>query len=536
MKMKETKMRSTNNFENKQPGNILILLLSIVLGFLLVITATIILVAMTGNAYLMFLFPAMSLVMLYIGLHAKIKKNNENKIKLNYKDFFKIKAYKKQIESLKSEIATITLKGTELANDIQELKEILTPEHERILGLKKEIQVLEESKILINSCITNLNETLADLTEQERLKRDNLIMLDEEATFQEISLYSPNYDFVNSEQFKNRLDAVRKEQKELIKSSVAASGNKYWTVDGCQKKGKKIVSDMVKLVIRSFNNECDACVSAVKFNNVEPCIKRINSAFEALNKLGAMMSVKISDTYKELKIQELHLAYEYQLKKQEEKEQLKLLREQQREEAKAQKELEEAKKDLQKEISHYKNALNKVPEQLNNAKSDEEAALYKIKAIDLETKVEEIGKSLDEIDYREANKRAGYVYIISNIGSFGENIFKIGMTRRLNPIDRIDELSDASVPFNFDIHTIIFTEDAPKLESALHNAFDSKKVNMINSRREFFNVTIEEIENVIKNNFDKTVDFIKIPDAEQYRQTLLIRKNLEAEECAKIES
>ena len=130
---------------------------------------------------------------------------------------------------------------------------------------------------------------------------------------------------------------------------------------------------------------------------------------------------------------------------------------------------------------------------------------------------------MEDIDYREANKKAGYVYIISNIGSFGKDVYKIGMTRRLEPMDRVDELGDASVPFKFDVHAMIFSDDAPKLEAALHHAFDNKKVNMINNRKEFFNVKLEEIEQVVKENHDKLVEFIKTPDAEQYRESMILK-------------
>ena len=146
----------------------------------------------------------------------------------------------------------------------------------------------------------------------------------------------------------------------------------------------------------------------------------------------------------------------------------------------------------------------------------ENAELIKKKK-EIENQLVEIEKALQNIDYREANQRAGYVYIISNIGAFGENIYKIGMTRRLDPQDRVDELGDASVPFNFDVHAMIFSDDAPALENALHHAFEDRKVNMVNQRREFFNVTLDEIKDVVKKNFDKTVEFIDIPDAEQYR-------------------
>ena len=143
---------------------------------------------------------------------------------------------------------------------------------------------------------------------------------------------------------------------------------------------------------------------------------------------------------------------------------------------------------------------------------------------ELETQLGEIDVAIKDLDYREANQRAGYVYIISNIGAFGENIYKIGMTRRLNPQDRVDELGDASVPFNFDVHAMIFSDDAPTLENALHKAFEDRKLNMVNQRREFFNVTLDEIKEVIKKNFDKTVEFIDIPDAEQYRESLKLKE------------
>lgn len=144
----------------------------------------------------------------------------------------------------------------------------------------------------------------------------------------------------------------------------------------------------------------------------------------------------------------------------------------------------------------------------------------------MEQQLNNIEEEIRKIDYREANQRAGYVYVISNIGSFGENIYKIGMTRRLEPMDRVDELGDASVPFTFDVHAMIFSDDAPALEAALHRAFDDRKVNMVNTRREFFHVTLEEIEAVVKKNFDRTVEFTKIPNAEQYRESQMMRRQL----------
>ena len=147
------------------------------------------------------------------------------------------------------------------------------------------------------------------------------------------------------------------------------------------------------------------------------------------------------------------------------------------------------------------------------------------KKSELEDKLSDIDKALSDIDYRQANMKAGYVYIISNIGAFGENVYKIGMTRRLDPQERVDELGDASVPFRFDVHAMIFSDDAPALETALHHAFEDKKINMVNQRREFFNVTLDEIKKVVQENYDKTVEFIDVPDAEQYRISKKMREN-----------
>ena len=215
--------------------------------------------------------------------------------------------------------------------------------------------------------------------------------------------------------------------------------------------------------------------------------------------------------------------HEYRMKKQAEKDELKEARARMREEAKLAKELEEARKKLEKEQTHYSNALRHIKAQLEAASPEEREAIEAKKA-QLEAQLEKIDKEFKDVDYRAANQRAGYVYVISNIGAFGENVYKIGMTRRLNPMDRVDELGDASVPFDFDVHAMIFSDDAPKLEAALHQAFADRKLNFVNTRREFFRVTLDEIKQVVKDNFDKSVEFTDIAPAEQYRESLMLRK------------
>ncbi|TQX21172.1 DUF4041 domain-containing protein, partial [Clostridioides difficile] len=232
--------------------------------------------------------------------------------------------------------------------------------------------------------------------------------------------------------------------------------------------------------------------------------------------------VSIKENYLNLKIDELYLYYEYLQMKEEEKEEQRALREQMKEEALVQKEIENQKRKLKKEELQFKNELLRLKSTIPEDENDKLEWEQKINSI--EEKLALLSKDLDDVLNREQNTRAGHVYIISNIGSFGENIYKIGVTRRLDPTERINELSSASVPFKYDIHATIFSEDAPKLESALHKAFDNKRVNKVNNRKEFFKVTLDEIRTEVEKNFDKTVEYTKLAEAQEYRQTLKIQE------------
>lgn len=410
----------------------------------------------------------------------------------------------------------------DLRKHVEELEAMLTPELKDLMEVKRQIDIASTELTRRNAEILGADADLMRIKSEIAVARKNLIETNESVLLQDFGLYEPVYEFATSDLYKARLDEVRKRQKEMVKAGTAATGNMNWTVNNSAVKGRKMVSDMQKLLLRAFNSECDEAVSRVKFNNIEASIKRITTSRDAISKLGNMMGVSISQAYFNAKIDELRLAYEYQVKKQAEKEEQKRIREEIREQARLQKEIEEARREIEKEQKHYSNALKKLNDQLAIA-SEEQRALLLAKQIEIENQLAELDKSLKDVDYRAANQKAGYVYIISNIGAFGDGVYKIGMTRRLDPMDRIDELGDASVPFNFDVHAMIFTEDAPKLEAALHRAFDSRKLNMINTRREFFRVSLEEIEAVIKENYDKTVEFIRTPPAEQYRQSLAMK-------------
>lgn len=399
-------------------------------------------------------------------------------------------------------------------NVYTEMRSLLTPEHQQAMNLQDKINNLNAQINSMNAYISQKQKELANLDYAIRDKQSRVIQLDEQLYFEEFGLYKPKFDFVNSDQYKQQISQIREKEKILIKSQRAVTGFSNWQVNGSTSQGRKMVNDTQKLLLRAFNNECDDAVEKVKYNNYELSVKRIHTSCDTISKLGKIMGISITDEYRNLKLTEIALAFEYRQKKQQEKEEQKELKAQLREEAKLQKEIEAERKKLEKEENHYANALAKI--NLMLSKEPENADLLE-KQANLQKHLDEAQQAIKDVDYREANKKAGYVYVISNIGAFGENVYKIGMTRRLDPTERVDELGDASVPFNFDIHAMIFSDDAPKLEAALHKAFENKKLNMVNTRREFFKVTLDEIKTVVAQNYDKTAEFIEFPDAEQYR-------------------
>jgi len=450
-----------------------------------------------------------------------------------------------KIQELENTNSEMEAKISILENEKVALESLLTPEMQDLESLKKQIaesqvefahqKVMQEQKLKEQydkymseitkqkSLIVAYNDEINELNSNINGLKKSIITFSDEILVQDFGLYEPRYSFINADSYKAELTNIRNMQKSMIKDGSAVSGNADWQVNGSAVRGRKMIKDMQKLLLRAFNSECDEIINKVKYNNYDSSVKKMERSFNAIAKLGVTMAISITSDYYDLKIQELQLALEYQIQKQREKEEKAELRAQQREEARLQKELKEQRKNIDKERKHYEQALSNINHQISTASDDN--------IEDLNQKKEEIIQSLSEIDtkikdidYREANQKAGYVYVISNIGSFGEGIYKIGMTRRLNPQDRVDELGDASVPFKFDVHAMIFSEDAPALEAALHRAFEDRKLNLVNQRREFFRVSLDEIKDVVKNNFDKTVEFVDVPDADQYRISLKLRE------------
>ncbi len=410
-----------------------------------------------------------------------------------------------------------------LQYQVYSLTQRLSPDQQNIVALQAEVQSLQMQKQNLENDLRNLTAEVSTLHQSVQQKKSQLIELDDEILYQEFALYQPTYQFAHSDQYKERLNLVRQAQKDMIKRKTATFHNFNWVVSGSKQAGTKLVNDTIKQILRTFNTECENAIDKVKFNNYDSMFARIQKSYDSLNKLNASLQVSISQGYFQSKIDELKLSLEYATKKQAEKEEQQRIREELREQARLAKELEEARRNIEKEQAHYNNALQKINSQIL-ASSETEKSLLEEKKLDVLAHLEKLDAALKNVDYREANQKAGYVYIISNIGAFGENVYKIGMTRRLDPTERVDELGDASVPFRFDTHAMIFSEDAPKLEGALHRAFDGRKLNMVNNRKEFFRVSLEEIKIVVRANYDKTVEFVDVPEAGDFRTSIRMRK------------
>jgi hypothetical protein len=380
-----------------------------------------------------------------------------------------------------------------------------------------EIAALDSTFNALNANYKSALETYTKLRKEVNLFESKLDLI-------EFGVYEPVYDFEKTDDYREEQNKIIAQQKVMVTNDTAATCTVQWSVEGSETKGKAVVKVYKKLMLRAFNGECDVLIAKVKWNNINQMRERMFKIFDAVNKLGEGFKVHLNNEYLNLKQKELILEHEYQLKKQQEKEEMRAIQEELREEEKARREFEQAQKEAEREEQSYQKALVKARREMELATGEAQQRLNeKIAALEIELK-EAQEKKERALSMAQQTKR-GHVYIISNIGSFGENVYKIGMTRRLEPEDRVKELGDASVPFQFDIHAMIYSDEARTLECALHNAFSDRKVNMLNSRKEFFHVTLEDIEQKIKEiGFE--AEFTRLPEAMEYRETLAILDKL----------
>lgn len=364
---------------------------------------------------------------------------------------------------------------------------------------------IEEEKLDFDKKKEIINEELETVKDELNILNNDLIK----------KYYNfSDYSNITSQECRNKLMLLKQHEKDLRQQERDV------IIQNKDIRTGKTEQNIIRQMLRTFNAECDNILFNISIKNIDSAKRQIEKSFETINKLYKVDSAALQNRLLEIKLEQATLMYTYELKYQQEKDIQKAIKEQMVEEAKAQREIDEQKKKIEKDLQQHMGEVNRLMKYLQKSQIDAEKQLYMDKIKELEDKIKLLESNKELVLEREANARAGFVYIISNIGSFGEDIYKIGMTRRLEPMDRIHELSSASVPFEFDVHAMIFSSDAPELENMLHKHFADRAVNKVNPRKEFFNVSIDEIEKVVKEEYNNTVKFTKIPVAKEYRQSI----------------
>lgn len=372
---------------------------------------------------------------------------------------------------------------------------------------------LDEVKKQYLETKSKYDETTKELKELT----EKMIKIEEEVDMQDAGFYGPEFDLTASTEYKTQIINLQKQQKDMVKNKTACKQSNSMTYNGSLSEGRKMVRQSVKMNLWSFNTHCDSVISKVTYRNRDLSQKKILKAFDIINSNDALSS--ISNNYLQLKLQELNTTFQYKEKLEQEKELLREQREQEREERKLQREIALERAKIEKDETHVNTEIARLQRLLLSEKANKQNIQKELSK--LENKLNSLNKHKEDINFREAHAKAGYVYIISNIGAFGKDIVKIGVTRRLEPIERVNELGDASVPFRFDTHALIFSEDAYKLEKALHDRFAKQRLNQINHRKEFFRVPLEEVRNAIVQEFNgESIEFRMQPDAMEFKQTL----------------
>lgn len=376
---------------------------------------------------------------------------------------------------------------------------------------------LVERKERLEAEVTTALQQLQILNQQLAEARAKIVATEDMALLQEAGIYVYFHPLMDAVAYQGRLSGLQDQIKAANKKDGGAiEATTSWTVNGSAAEGRAMVKDFSKLMLRAFNAEADSLVRQLKPYKVATAIERLQKVASIIEKLGKTMNIRITPSYFKLRVKELELYADFLQKQAEEKEGERVEKERLREERKAQQEMEREKSRLEKERQHYKNALDALI-----AKGDEAAADR------MRAQLQDIDKAINDVDYRAANIRAGYVYVISNIGSFGESLIKVGMTRRLDPMDRIRELSDASVPFNYDVHALFFSNDAVGIETAMHSRLAKARLNLVNLKREFFQATALEAKAHLSELAGELLTYQDFAEALEFRQSVERRKDLQ---------
>jgi len=413
-----------------------------------------------------------------------------------------------EVERLRAEMARLGLLSVV---DLERRRDELTAE---IAGQQSRLQAdLAAHGNAIAQQAGRAQAEAAQLQQQLQALRAQVVVTEEAAILQEVGIYQYRHPLSDAVAYQAALARLQDQIKTAARQDggavLAATG---WTVNGSAAQGRTMIRDYSKLMLRAYNAEADNLVRGLKPYKLDSAVDRLTKVAETIARLGKTMDIRVSESYHRLRVKELELTADYQEKLAEEKAREREEKERLREERQVQQEIERERARLEKERQHYQNALAALL-----ANGDSEGAAR------LQEQLADIEHAIQDVDYRAANVRAGYVYVISNVGAFGEHMVKVGMTRRLEPMDRVRELSDASVPFNFDVHALFFSDDAVGIEAKMHARLADKRVNRVNLRREFFYATPSEVKQHLLELAGDLLQYEESPEALEFHQSATLR-------------
>jgi hypothetical protein len=424
-----------------------------------------------------------------------------------------------EVVRLRDEVARLRHEEVEVSSVVIPLRAevaALSGERAQAAALRAEVQQLLERRDALSAQTASLQQLaargpalqaeLAQLTSQLVETRETMLL-------QEAGVYEYRHPLDDALAYKAKLTGMRARIKDAVRAGTAVKGSTSWTVNGSARDGAKMVKEFSKLMLRAYNNEADNSVHSMKPYTLDSSVERLQKARETISRLGGTMHITVTDSYHRLQVEELELTADYLAKVAEEKERTREERARLREEEIARREYEREQDRLRKELAHYQAAIAALRTQ-----GDDRGATQ------AEAKLSEINDAIDGLTRRAANIRAGHVYVISNLGAFGHDIVKVGMTRRLDPMDRVRELGDASVPFHYDVHAMVFSEDAVGLETHLHHQLADRKLNLVNTRREFFRARPAEVRDILTRLDASIITWVDEPEALEWRQSEQTRR------------
>lgn len=397
-------------------------------------------------------------------------------------------------------------------SEIDKLKDEINRLEKKQNNRIKKIQKLDSIQKSINGCLKKYFEFSHE-------PYDRTITLPAEL-INDINTYAPSVILKLHNMDYKELNTAFKANEKIITELLEKYANRYTT---------KTNQAIYQLMVIALRSELQNVLYTLNYKKLDEALNNIREIINKYLNIARSGNQTISSTLTKfigeleiLFIDAVKIEYEYYVKKEAARQEQLALREQMRQEAEESRRLKEQEEQMKQEAAKYETEIANINEQLKTSEDDEKTKQLLAKIKELESQLNDIDKKKEEITNLQ-NGKAGYVYVISNLGSFGDNIFKIGMTRRLDPQERIDELGSASVPFKFDVHSFIFSNDAVQLESDLHQALENNRVNKVNNRKEFFKISIDDLENLVYK-FDPAAEFNKTMVAEQYRQTLSIEE------------